>query len=55
MPAAIFTYPEAACVGKTEDQCKNDEINYSTRKGFYRSNGKALSMDETEGNDKNPS
>ena len=49
MPAAIFTYPEAACVGKTEDQCKNDGINYSTRKGFYRSNGKALSMDETEG------
>ena len=49
MPSAIFTYPEAACVGKTEDQCKAEEIKYSTRKGFYRANGKALSMEETEG------
>ena len=49
MPAAIFTYPEAACVGKTEDQCKAQDIKYTTRKGFYRSNGKALSMGETEG------
>lgn len=49
MPAAIFTYPEAACVGRTEDQCKAQDIKYATRKGFYRSNGKALSMEETEG------
>ena len=49
MPSAIFTYPEAASVGKTEDQCKEAGIPYTTRKGFYRSNGKALSMDETEG------
>lgn len=49
MPSAIFTYPEAACVGKTEEQCKEAGINYTIRKGFYRSNGKALSMNETEG------
>ena len=49
MPSAIFTYPEAACVGKTEDLCKAEGIKYTTRKGFYRSNGKALSMEETEG------
>ena len=49
MPSAIFTYPEAACVGKTEEQCKETGINYTIRKGFYRSNGKALSMNETEG------
>lgn len=49
MPSAIFTYPEAACVGLTEDQCKEKALTYTTRKGFYRSNGKALSMDETEG------
>lgn len=49
MPSAIFTYPEAACVGKTEEQCKESGINYTIRKGFYRSNGKALSMNETEG------
>lgn len=49
MPSAIFTYPEAACVGKTEEQCKESGIKYTIRKGFYRSNGKALSMNETEG------
>ena len=49
MPSAIFTYPEAACVGKTEEQCKEAGIKYTIRKGFYRSNGKALSMKETEG------
>lgn len=49
MPSAIFTYPEAACVGKTEEQCKEAGINYTIRKGFYRSNGKALSMNKTEG------
>ena len=49
MPSAIFTYPEAACVGKTEDQCKTQNTKFTTRKGFYRVNGKALSMEETEG------
>ncbi len=49
MPSAIFTYPEAACVGKTEVQCKTQNIKFTTRKGFYRANGKALSMEETEG------
>ena len=49
MPSAIVTYPEAACVGKTEEQCKEAGIKYTIRKGFYRSNGKALSMNETEG------
>lgn len=49
MPSAIFTYPEAACVGKTEEQCKEAGVKYTIRKGFYRSNGKALSMNETEG------
>ena len=49
IPAAIFTHPEAACVGLTEDQCKAAGINYTCRKGYYRANGKALAMDETEG------
>lgn len=49
MPAAIFTKPEAACVGRTDEQCKEEGINYICKKGFYRANGKALAMDETEG------
>ena len=49
MPAAIFTEPEAACVGPTEDQLKAQGINFTTKKLFWRANGKALAMNETEG------
>ncbi len=49
MPAAIFTLPEAACVGLSEDRCKEQGINYICKKSFWRSNGKALAMNEAEG------
>ena len=49
MPAAIFTDPEAACVGPTEDQLKAEGIPYICKKSFWRANGKALAMGETEG------
>jgi dihydrolipoamide dehydrogenase len=49
MPAAIFTTPEAACVGPTEEQLKERGVAYECRKAFHRANGKALTMNETEG------
>lgn len=49
MPAAVFTYPEAGSVGLSEDACKKEGIKCIVKKGFYRSNGKALAMEETEG------
>ena len=49
MPSAIFTYPEAAAVGLTEDQCKQQGIECRVLKGYYRANGKALAIDEPEG------
>lgn len=49
MPSAIFTYPEAAAVGLTEDQCKEQGIESRALKGYYRANGKALAIDEPEG------
>lgn len=54
IPAAIFTEPEAACVGPTEDQLKAanasaDGPAYECRKAFWRANGKAVAMGETEG------
>jgi len=49
MPAAIFTNPEAACVGPTEDQLKEQGVPFECHKSFYRANGKALAMNETEG------
>ena len=49
MPAAIFTEPEAACVGPSEDQLKEQGIPYVCKKAFWRANGKAMAMNETEG------
>ena len=49
MPAAIFTEPEAACVGPTEDQLKEKGVAYTCKKSFWRANGKALAMNESEG------
>ena len=76
MPSAIFTEPEAACVGPSEDALKalaasgsptangssavplavsgspadsRLPVDYRCRKAFWRANGKALAMGETEG------
>ena len=49
MPAAIFTDPEAACVGPAEDQLKASGIDYRCHKAFWRANGKALAMNQPEG------
>lgn len=49
MPAAIFTQPEAACVGLSEDRCKEQGREYVCKKSFWRANGKALAMNEVEG------
>jgi dihydrolipoamide dehydrogenase len=55
MPAAIFTDPEAACVGPTEDALKASSVpvasaaGYICHKAFWRANGKALAMNETDG------
>ena len=49
MPAAVFTSPEAACVGKTEDECKEAGVPVKCLKSFFRANGKAVTMGETDG------
>ena len=49
MPAAVFTSPEAACVGMTEEECKAAGIPVKCLKSFFRANGKAVTMGETDG------
>ena len=49
MPAAIFTDPEAACVGPSEDELKANGNDYLCHKAFWRANGKAMAMNQTEG------
>lgn len=49
IPAAVFTMPEVATIGLTEEQCKEQNLEFRCLKSFYRANGKAVSMDETDG------
>lgn len=46
-PSCVFSFPEMAWVGKTEEECKDEP--YQVVKSFYRSNGKAIASEEQEG------
>ena len=49
IPAVVYTHPEIAAVGKTEDQLQELRLEY--RKGIYpfRANGRALTLGDSEG------
>lgn len=49
VPAAVFTYPELAGVGPTEQQLKAEGRKFKVYKSYYRSNGRAVLMCTTEG------
>lgn len=49
IPSAVFTVPEVAMVGLTEEQLEEAGIEYQAHKAFYRANGKALAMEADDG------
>ncbi len=49
MPAAVFTMPECAMAGLTEEECQKRGIGFRAVKAMFRGNGKALAMDEADG------
>jgi dihydrolipoamide dehydrogenase len=49
VPAVIFTSPEMASVGLTEDQCKEQKLEYKTGSFPFAASGRAMSLMETEG------
>lgn len=49
IPSAVFTVPEAAMVGQTEEQLEEAGTEYQAHKAFYRANGKALAMEADDG------
>lgn len=49
VPSAVFTTPECAMVGLTEEQCKERQLPFKSAKALFRANGKALAMNESEG------
>lgn len=49
VPSVVFTRPEFASVGKTEEDCKAEGVEYTVLRSNYRANGKAVTEGETEG------
>lgn len=49
IPTCIFVTPEIACVGMTEEEVKEQGIDYLTKKTLYGSSGKAMAMNEITG------
>lgn len=49
VPAAVFTHPEAASVGPTEQQLEQQGVAFVAKKVHFRANGKALADNQTEG------
>ncbi|MBO5243201.1 MAG: dihydrolipoyl dehydrogenase [Muribaculaceae bacterium] len=49
IPSAVFTVPECAMAGITEQQCIDRAIPYATAQSTFHANGKALAMGETDG------
>lgn len=49
IPNCVFSFPEVAYVGLTEEMIKEKGIEYNVSKFLFAANGKALSMGEEEG------
>lgn len=49
IPGVVYTQPEAASVGRTEEQLKADGVAYATGKFPFMASGRAKALDETEG------
>jgi dihydrolipoamide dehydrogenase len=49
IPTVVYTWPEAASVGKTEDELKRDGVAYNKGTFPFRANGRALAMASEDG------
>jgi len=49
VPGCIFTSPEIGTVGLSEEQCKEQEIDYKVGKFPFAALGKAMAIEETDG------
>jgi len=49
VPRAVYTFPEVASVGKSEDKCKAEGLDISVGRSFFRANGRSVAHNETVG------
>lgn len=49
IPSVVYTWPEIAWLGKSEDELKEEGVEYKTGKSFFRGNGRARAVNEIDG------
>ena len=49
VPSVIYTFPEVASVGLTEEQCKEQGISYNAGSFPFMANGRARALGSTDG------
>jgi dihydrolipoamide dehydrogenase len=49
IPAIVYTHPEIATVGKTEEQLRESGVEYRKGIGAYGANGRARTLGEADG------
>ena len=49
IPGVVYTHPEIATVGKSEDDLKKDNVPYRKGTFFFRANGRAQSLGQIDG------
>ena len=49
IPGVVYTTPEVACIGKTEEELKEKNIQYKIGKFSFMANSRAKAIDDSEG------
>ncbi|MHC4642472.1 MAG: dihydrolipoyl dehydrogenase [Planctomycetota bacterium] len=49
IPRAVYTFPEIASVGKSEQACRDEGLDVSVGKSFFKANGRSVAHNETAG------
>jgi dihydrolipoamide dehydrogenase len=49
IPRAVYTFPEIASVGKSEETCLDQGLDVSVGRSFFKANGRSVSHNETIG------
>ncbi|MFH1716488.1 MAG: dihydrolipoyl dehydrogenase [Planctomycetota bacterium] len=49
IPRAVYTFPEIASVGKTEEACSSEGLDVSVGRSFFKANGRSTAHNETVG------
>ena len=49
IPRAVYTFPEIASVGKSQQKCESEGLDVSVGRSFFKANGRSAAHNETTG------